>query len=80
MKTNTTQFPAVGARSRQLLSEVRDELRERRQARSERRALERDLATYNTRADVDDILALISGQSGPEAEQVREIVTRNLAS
>lgn len=57
---------------------VRDELRERRQARAEYRALERDLESYNTRAQVDDLLASISNAEGPGAEHVRQILARNL--
>ncbi len=76
---NTTQ-PTTSARSRstQLWSTVRDELRERRQQRAEYRALERDLASYNTPAEVDDLLGAIRNEEGPDAERIRRILARNL--
>lgn len=64
------RFPALVA--------VRDELRERRRVRAEYRSLERDLVSYTSRSDVDDLLAALGGQTGVEAEQIREILTRNL--
>jgi hypothetical protein len=73
--TNTTtsgrRFPALAA--------VRDELRERRQARAAYRALEHDLASYNTRSDVDDLLAALSDDQSLEAAQIRSILARNMA-
>jgi hypothetical protein len=74
----TTPITTVGTRSRQLLAEVRDELRERREARTHRRVLERELATYTTRSEVDDILTLIRDESGADADLVRGILNRNL--
>jgi len=67
-------------RSLQALATVRDELRERRQARRDYRDLARDLSAYNTRADVDDLLASIDDQEGSDAELVRRILTQNLLS
>ena len=75
MNNNT---PTARARSLQLWGNVRDELRERRQARAEYRALERSLASYNTRTQVDDLLGSMRGAEGAEAERVRTILTRNL--
>jgi hypothetical protein len=73
--TNTTP---ITIRSRQLLSGVRDELRELRQARSHRRALQRELASYRSRSEVDDILAMIGDQSDAESDLIRGILNRNL--
>jgi predicted secreted Zn-dependent protease len=70
----------ISTRSRRLISEVRDELRDLRQARSHRRALERELSSYRSRTEVDDILAMISDQSDPDADLIREILNRNLHS
>jgi hypothetical protein len=50
----------------------------RRQARADYRALERSLATYSTRAEVDDVLATIQGQDDAEAQLIRRILTTNL--
>ncbi len=74
----TTDSTSARTRPMQLLGNVRDELRERRQARAEYRALERSLATYNTRTQVDDLLGTIRGVEGADAERVRTILSRNL--
>jgi hypothetical protein len=58
---------------------VRDDLRDRRQARANRRSLERELASYSSRSDMDDLLAMISDQTDPDAELIREILNRNQA-
>ena len=44
-----------------------------------RRALEADLASFTTRAEVDDLLAAMSDIDSPEAEQIRTILIRNVA-
>lgn len=61
----------------QLVATVRDELRERRQEREARRTLERELASYTTESDVNDLLRALNGQDGAAADQVREILLRN---
>jgi hypothetical protein len=72
MNTNSILRPSV-----QLMATVRDDLRERRQARTARRTLERELASYSTPAQVNDLLAALAGQDGDEAAEVRDIVLRN---
>lgn len=64
-------------RPARLAATVRDELRERRQARASRRTLERELASYNTRAQVDDLLGALAGQDNEQAQEIRDIVMRN---
>ncbi len=64
--------------SRQLWATVRDDLRERRQARAAHRNLERELATYTTSAEVDDLFSALRGQEGPAVDEVREILAGNL--
>jgi hypothetical protein len=61
-----------------LLATVRDDLRERRQARTAQRTLREELATYTTTAEIDDLLGSVRGQEGPDADQIRDILTRNL--
>lgn len=74
MNTNiTTTAPA-----RRLLAGLRDELRERRESRAAYRALEADLSTYTTPAEVDDLLAALSGEDDPEAQVIRDILIGNL--
>src|SRR6476660_1292485 len=74
----TTQHSSTASRPFALLATVRDELRERRQVRAAHRSLERELSSYNTRAEVDDLLAVLEGQDSAEADVVRSILTRNL--
>ena len=71
MTDSTTQ-------SRRLLTKIRDDLRERREARARYRTLQQELASYQTRREIDDLLGAISEQEGPEAEQIREILLDNL--
>ena len=72
MNTNSILRPSA-----QLVATVRDELRDRRQARAERRGLERELATYNTPAEVNDLLGSLHGQDDLKVEEIRTIVLRN---
>lgn len=60
-----------------LLRSVRDEVRERRSARAEYRALKAALAGYNSPSDIDDLLHAADGE-GPDATAVREILSGNL--
>ena len=57
---------------------LRDRFRDSRGVRA-RRALEADLASFTTRAEVDDLLAAMSDLDSPEADQIRTILNRNLA-
>jgi hypothetical protein len=63
---------------RGLFSTIRDELRERREARARYDDLKRELASYNTTREVDDLLGVVMNQEGPEAEQIRDILLDNL--
>ncbi|MGY2874077.1 hypothetical protein ACVW00_001267 [Marmoricola sp. URHA0025 HA25] len=63
--------------STQLVATVRDELRDRRQVRATRRTLERELATYTTASDVNDLLGSLRGQDDAAIQQIREVVLRN---
>jgi hypothetical protein len=60
------------------LTRLRDELRERRRARAAQRVLEEQLASYVGPAEVDDLLASLADQDGPDADQIRSILTRRL--
>ena len=72
MNKNSILRPSV-----RLVATVRDDLRERREARAARRTLERELTSYNTDAQVNDLLGSLHGQDGDDAEAVRDIVLRN---
>ena len=65
--------------SRRLLREMQDQFRARRAARANRRDLERQLASYRTPREINDLLLLIGRQDSPGAEEVREILEGNLA-
>ena len=73
MNTNTFLRPPA-----QLVATVRDELRERREARAARRTLERDLSSYTTPAEVNDLLGSLRGQNDDAVEDIRDIVLRNM--
>lgn len=63
---------------RERITSLRDELRQRREERASYDALRRELASYQTAREVDDLLGVISTQEGPEAEQIRDILLDNL--
>ncbi len=65
-------------RTREAIRAKREQLSERREARASRRALQRELASYTTPHEVDDLLGVIKDQEGPEAEQIRDILLDNL--
>ena len=57
---------------------VKDELRERREARAAHNALRADLAHYRTPSDIEDLLASVDTQDSPEADIIREVLMDNL--
>lgn len=61
-----------------LWTTVKDELRERREARAAHTALRAELAHYRTPAEIDDLLMSVDAQDSPEAEQIRGILMDNL--
>ena len=62
---------------RERITTIRDELRERREARARYNAMKRELAAYRTLREVDDLLGVIEHQDGPEAQQIRDILFEN---
>ncbi len=56
------------------LAAIRDELREAREARAARKALERDLASYTRQADLNDIDAILDRHSDEETADIRRIL------
>lgn len=73
---STHAQPAPRTLAGQFLAATRDDLRRRRTARAERRTLERELATYITPAEVDDLLAAMRGHDDAENDQIRTLLTR----
>lgn len=62
----------------QLWTTVKDELRARREARERANALRADLAHYRTPHEIDDLLAAVDAQEGPEADLIRSVLSDNL--
>ncbi len=60
------------------ISSLRSNFREQRAAAAGRRALERELRSYSTPAEIDDLLAAVDRSDDPEAEFMRAILTDNL--
>ena len=73
----STHRSAQRSSTMQRLATVRDDLRERRQARSAQRTLRQELAAYTTPAEIDDLLGSLRGQDGPGADEIRDLLTRN---
>ena len=63
---------------RERITTIRDELRERRAARAAHQTLKREMASYQTAREVNDLLGVIADQEGPEAQQIRDILLDNL--
>lgn len=59
------------------MNTIRDELRARREARARYKAMKRELASYTTPREVDDLLSAIEHQDTPEADQIRDILFAN---
>jgi hypothetical protein len=62
-----------------LWTTVRDELRERRDARAHERRLREDLAPYSTPAEIKDLLSAVDREETRDAEVIRSILHENLA-
>jgi hypothetical protein len=60
--------------SASLLSAVREHIRENREARVERAALERELAGYSSASDLNDLHAILDQYSDHETAQIRRIL------
>ena len=61
-----------------LWTTVKDELRERREARAALATLRADLQHYRTPGEIDDLLASVDAEDAPEAEMIRGILGENL--
>ncbi len=76
--TTTPRHTSDRSSVRNLLTELRDDLRERREARAAHRTLARELASYRTPAEVDDLLAAVRQQNGAGSDEIRAILSHNL--
>lgn len=57
---------------------LRDRLSARRQARAAQRNLHRELTSYRTHGEVNDLLATLEREDGAEVDAMRTILTRQL--
>jgi len=71
--TKTSSSFSVGR-----LAAVRGELAARRRARAARLDLRRQLASYTSLREVDDLLAVIGDREGREADTMRRVLSQAL--
>jgi hypothetical protein len=64
----------------QLWASVRDELRDARAARAARKALEHDLASYTSEADLNDLGAILDRHTAEETADIRRILSVRLSA
>jgi hypothetical protein len=57
-----------------LWTTVRTQLRESRDAHAARASLQRELATYNSQADLDDLHAILERYTDQETKDIRRIL------
>ena len=57
-----------------LLTAVREQIRESREGRAARAALERELASYSSSSDLNDLHAILDRYSDHETAQIRRIL------
>lgn len=57
-----------------LWTAVRTQIRETRDERAERAQLERELGTYTSPADLDDLYAILDRYSNQETAEIRRIL------
>ena len=60
--------------SASLLTAVREHIREGREERAARAALERELASYSSASDLNDLHAILDRYSDQETRQIRRIL------
>jgi hypothetical protein len=72
--TANDHTPALSA----LWSAARDELRARRQANADRKQLERDLATFRTESELNDLYGILDANDDADTALIREILAQRL--
>ena len=55
---------------------IREDLRARRSARAARKALERDIASYTTPAELNELNSILQRHDDAEVVEIRRIVDR----
>jgi hypothetical protein len=69
---------SISTTVRERVTAIRDQARERRQERAERLVLERELASYRTPNEVEELLTLMADQEGGDAQRIRDILLDNV--
>jgi hypothetical protein len=57
-----------------LMTAVRDQIRESREERAARASLQRELSSYHSTADLNDLHAILDRYSDQETKQIRRIL------
>ena len=65
-------------RSYRWLTELRSSLSERRQAKAARRAIEAEVASYRTTAEIEDLFAALRREDDPTNDAMSRILFANL--
>jgi hypothetical protein len=73
------QMPPVTHSRTPLWSALRGQLQHTRDAHAARRTLERELATYTTQSDLDDLHAILDRHSDHQTAEIRRILARRAA-
>jgi hypothetical protein len=71
-------MPSITRPRAPLWSALRAQLRNTREAYVTRRALEREIATYNTLSDLDDLHAILDRHSDHETADIRRLLARRV--
>ena len=67
-------MPSITRTASPRWSAIRDEVRHARATRAERKSLERDLASYTSQADLNDLGAILDRHSEEETRDIRRIL------
>jgi hypothetical protein len=71
-------MPSITRSRAPLWSALRAQLQNTREAHATRRALEREIATYNTQSDLDDLHAILDRHSDHETADIRRLLARRV--
>jgi hypothetical protein len=69
-----THMPSITRTASPRWAAIRDEVRHARATRAERKSLERDLASYTSEADLNDLDAILDRHSEEETRDIRRIL------
>jgi hypothetical protein len=75
----TTTRPRASLRTVPLWTTLRDQLEHTREARTTRKALERELATYTSQSDLNDLHAILDRHPDEQTAPIRRILARRAA-